>query len=103
MTHDPFGHGLNSRGTFSVQFCPFRTESVLSEQLSLKLMLISNNTYLGEEYYTEDVINFDTLSASINTPSPNKSYRSNVLWKSGVLLEFSSFLDRSKKLIHFGV
>jgi hypothetical protein len=60
----------------------FWTESVLSERLSLKLMLTSKDTDLGEDYYTRVVDNFDTFPASINTPIYDKWFRSNDLWKS---------------------
>jgi hypothetical protein len=66
-------------------------------------MLTSNDTDLGETLYIKVVDNFDIIPASIYTPSPDKCYRSNGLWKTRGAAEISSFLDRSAKLMHFGV
>jgi hypothetical protein len=54
-------------------------------------MLTSNITDLGEEYYIKVVDNYDTFPASIYTPISDKWSRSNVLQKSGVLLEIPVF------------
>jgi hypothetical protein len=59
----------------------FWTEFVLSERLLLKLMLTSNDTDLGEEYYTKVVDNYDTFPASIYTHLSNKCSMSNDLRK----------------------
>jgi hypothetical protein len=66
MAHDPvhIGAEIESGKKFH-SVLHFWTESILSEQLSLKLMLTSNDTNLGEEYYTKVVDNYDTFPASI--------------------------------------
>jgi hypothetical protein len=53
-------------------------ESVLKEQ-SLNWLLTSNDTDLGEAYYTKVLDNFNTFAASINTPLYIKQFRSNDL------------------------
>jgi hypothetical protein len=66
-------------------------------------MRTSNGTDLGKTPYIKTVDDFDAFPASIYTSSSDKWYRSNDLWKSGGAAGISSFLDRSAKLIHFGV
>jgi hypothetical protein len=66
-------------------------------------LLASNDTDLGETFYTKVVDNFDTCPTSIYTHSSDKWSRSNDLWKTGGAARISSFLDRSAKLIHFRV
>jgi lipoprotein signal peptidase len=55
-------------GTFFSSILPFWTESVLSERLSLKLMLTSTSADLGKVHYTKVVDNFDIFPKSTNTP-----------------------------------
>jgi hypothetical protein len=83
MAKDPFGLGLNSSSNILVQFCPFRIESVLSERISLKLLLTSNDAHLGITHYTKVVNNFDTFPARIYTHSSDRWSRTNDLWNSG--------------------
>jgi hypothetical protein len=70
---------------------------------SLNWPLTSNDTDSEKTCYTKVVDNFDTFPESIYTPSSDKWSRSYHLWKSEGAAEISSFLDRSAKLIHFGV
>jgi hypothetical protein len=88
--------------TFSVQFYTFWTESVLSERISLKLMLTLNDTNLDKECYTKVVENFYTFPESTYKPSTDNCYRSSDLWKSGGVAGISSFQDRSSYLNKFG-
>jgi hypothetical protein len=76
------GAGFQSGNIFS-SVLSFRTKSVLSEWLSLKLKLTSNDTDLGKTLYMKVVDNFDTFPESIYTASSDKWSRSNDLWKSG--------------------
>jgi hypothetical protein len=75
--------------TFSAQFYTFWTESILSERISLKLMLTSNDIDFGKEYYTKVVDNFYIFPASIYMPLSAKWSSSNDLWKLGGAAENS--------------
>jgi hypothetical protein len=97
------GWGWIQAATFSLQFCPFRTESVLNKRSSLNSVLTSNGSDLGKMHHTKVVNDFDTFHASIIMPSSEKWSRSNDLWKSGGAAGNFSFLDRLPRTNIFSV
>jgi hypothetical protein len=63
----------------------------MNERSTQNRLLTSNDTDLGEIFYTNCVDNFDTFSTSIYTPLSDKWSRSNDLRKSKVLLKILIF------------